>query len=125
MATAGSFAFDNAADVSARLARVRRAAWLLDAGMRLPGTKFRFGLNGLIGLTPIAGDAAMALVSLYFVYEGWRLRLPPAKLARMVGNIAIEAAAGSVPVLGDMFDMAFKANLRNVGIIERHIGVRR
>jgi len=122
MAHAAGFAFDNGADTAARLARVRRLAWLLDAAMRLPGTKFRFGLNGLIGLTPGLGDALMALVSLYLVYEAHRLGLPPGKLGRMLGNIAIEAVAGSVPILGDLFDVGFKANLRNLAIIERHFG---
>jgi hypothetical protein len=125
MATAAGFAFDGRADTAARLARVRRVAWVLDAAMRLPGTKFRFGLNGLIGLTPFAGDAMMAVVSLYLVYEARRLGLPPATLARMLGNIAIEAAAGSVPILGDLFDIGFKANLRNLAIIERHFGIAR
>jgi len=109
-------------DVAARLGRLRRLAWILDAAARLPGTKFRFGLNGLIGLAPGIGDAAMGAVSLYIVYEAARLGLPKAKLARMLANVGIETAVGAVPVLGDMFDIAFKANLRNIAIIEEHFG---
>jgi hypothetical protein len=109
-------------DVAARLGRLRRLAWILDAAARLPGTKFRFGLNGLIGLAPGIGDAAMGAVSLYIVYEAARLGLPKAKLARMLANVGIETAVGAVPVLGDMFDVAFKANLRNIAIIEEHFG---
>ena len=110
----------DAADRTRRLARIRRLAWLLDAAVRLPGTKFRFGLNSVIGLAPAAGDAAMTAVSLYIVYEAYQIGLPPAQLAKMLGNVAIEAVAGSVPVLGDLFDATFKANLRNIALIDAH-----
>ena len=110
----------DAADRARRLARIRRLAWLLDAAVRVPGTKFRFGLNSVIGLAPAAGDAAMTAVSLYIVYEAYQIGLPPAQLARMLGNVAIEAVAGSVPVLGDLFDATFKANMRNIALIDAH-----
>ena len=108
------------ADRARRLARIRRLAWLLDAAVKLPGTRFRFGLNSVIGLAPAAGDAAMTAVSLYIVYEAYQLGLPPAQLAKMLGNVAIEAVAGSVPVLGDLFDATFKANMRNIALIDAH-----
>ncbi len=110
----------DAADRARRLARIRRLAWLLDAAVKLPGTRFRFGLNSVIGLAPAAGDAAMTAVSLYIVYEAYQLGLPPAQLAKMLGNVAIEAVAGSVPVLGDLFDATFKANMRNIALIDAH-----
>ena len=110
----------DAADRARRLARIRRLAWLLDAAVKVPGTKFRFGLNSVIGLAPAAGDAAMTAVSLYIVYEAYQIGLPPAQLARMLGNVAIEAVAGSVPVLGDLFDATFKANMRNIALIDAH-----
>ncbi len=106
---------------AARLSRLRRLAWMIDGAFRLPGTKFRFGLNSLIGLTPAAGDALLAAVSLYIVYEAHKLGVPRDKLARMIRNVGIEAVAGAVPILGDLFDMGFKANLRNLAIIEQHI----
>lgn len=108
---------------AARLARLRRLAWVVDAAFRLPGTRFRFGLNSLIGLTPAAGDAMLTALSLYIVWEARALGLPTHKLAKMLGNVGIEAAAGAVPILGDLFDMTFKANLRNLAIIEEHFGV--
>ncbi len=111
--------------VQRRLARLRSLAWVLDAAFRLPGTKFRFGINGLIGLTPAAGDLIMGLVSAYIVVEAHRLGVPRDKLLRMAGNVALETVAGMVPVLGDLFDMTFKANLRNFAIIEEHFGLRR
>ena len=106
-------------DAAARLARLRRLAWLLDAQFMLPGTRFRFGVNSLFGLAPVAGDLALGAVSLYLVWEARRLGAPPALLARMLANVAVEVAGGSVPVLGDLFDMAFKANLRNLTLLEQ------
>ena len=104
-----------------RLARLRRLAWIMDGAFRLPGSKFRFGLNSLVGLPPVAGDALLGAISLYIVYEGYRLGLSRADVARMVGNVAVETAMGAVPVVGDLFDVAFKANLRNLAIIDEHV----
>ncbi len=107
-------------DISVRLARLRRIAWIVDALLRIPGTRFRFGLNSVIGLAPWVGDAALALVSLYIVIEAVRLGAPRPVLLRMLANVAIEVVLGAVPVLGDVADMAWKANLRNVALLERH-----
>lgn len=107
----------------AKLANLRRLAWLIDGAFALPFTRFRFGLNSLIGLAPAAGDAILAGISLYIVNEARLLGVPAPLLARMVGNVAIETIAGAVPILGDVFDVAFKANLRNLAIIEEHLGV--
>ena len=114
----------NAAETARRLARLRRVAWVVDAALRLPGTRFRFGLNSLIGLPPGFGDAALVVLSLYFVVEAARLRAPRPLLGRMVANIAVEAGLGIVPVLGDVLDVAWKANLRNVALLERHFASR-
>jgi hypothetical protein len=115
--------FFPAASQAARLAKLRRLAWLLDAAFRLPGTRFRFGVDALVGLAPGAGDALMAITSLYIVWEALKLGVPAHKLVRMVGNVGVETLAGSVPLVGDLFDAAFKANLRNIAIIEEHLGV--
>ena len=112
--------FDHAVSAEARIARLRKLAWLIDGAFKLPGTQFRFGLNSVIGLTPAAGDALLTGISLYIVYEAHKLGLPRWKLARMLKNVAIEAAAGAVPIVGDFFDVAFKANLRNLAILEDH-----
>ena len=105
-------------DTAARLARLRRVAWLLDAQFVLPGTRFRFGLNGLIGLAPVAGDTVIGLISMLIVWEAREMGAPPALLGRMLANIAVEVVGGSVPMLGDLFDVAFKANLRNIKLLE-------
>lgn len=106
-----------------RLANLRRLAWLIDGVFALPFTRFRFGLNSVIGLAPAAGDAILAGISLYIVNEARLLGVPGPLLGRMLRNVAIEVVAGSVPILGDLFDIAFKANLRNLAIIEEHLGV--
>ncbi len=123
MAWAGTVPLFKASDAHARLKRLRRLAWLIDGAFSLPGTRFRFGLNSVVGLVPVGGDAILGAISLYIVYEAAQLGVPPPQLARMVGNVALEVFGGSVPVLGDLFDMALKANLRNLAIIEQHVGV--
>ena len=115
----------NLAEMERRLKRLRRVAWVVDGAFRLPGTRFRFGLNGLLGLVPFGGDAMLGMVSLYIVYEAGLMGLPRDKIVRMLGNVAVEVVAGSVPVLGDLFDMALKANLRNISIIEDHVAAMR
>jgi hypothetical protein len=122
MAWAGSIPLTATIDMQTRLKRLRRLAWLIDGVFSLPGTRFRFGLNSIVGLVPVGGDAILGAVSLYIVYEAMQLGVPAPQLARMLANVALEVAGGSVPVLGDVFDMALKANLRNLAIIERHLG---
>ncbi len=105
-------------DAAARLARMRKLAWLLDAQFGLPGTRFRFGVNSVLGLSPVVGDVALGMVSLYLIWEAKRLGAPNALLGKMLANVAIEVAGGAVPIVGDLFDMAFKANLRNLDLLE-------
>lgn len=104
-----------------KLALLRRIAWAMDGAFRLPGSKFRFGLNSILGLPPVLGDALLGTISLYIVYEGYRLGVPKAAIARMLANVAVETAVGTIPIAGDLFDVAFKANLRNLEIIDRYV----
>ena len=124
MAWASTIPFTAPIDTQRRLKRLRRLAWMIDGAFGIPGTRFRFGLNSVIGLAPVAGDAVLGAISLYIVYEAAQLGVPGPQLARMLANVALEVAGGSVPILGDLFDMALKANLRNLAIIERHVGGR-
>ena len=101
--------------------RIRWLAVMMDGAFRVPGTRFRFGLNSVIGLPPGAGDTVLALVSLWIVWQAHELGLPRAKLVRMVSNVLIEAVLGSIPLLGDLMDVAWKANLRNLKIIDDHL----
>jgi len=125
MAWAATSANRHFTDTQARLTRLRRLARLIDGAFKLPGTNFRFGLNSIVGLLPVGGDAVLGAISLYIVFEASQLGVPGPVLARMIANVAIEVAGGSIPILGDLFDMALKANLRNIAIIEKHVGGQR
>ena len=96
-----------------------RLAWLLDSSIRLPGG-YRIGVDGLIGLIPGIGDAIGALLSLYIVLRASSFDIPKAVLARMLMNVGVETLVGAVPVFGDLFDFAFKANQRNVSLLRRY-----
>ncbi|HEV8304025.1 MAG TPA: DUF4112 domain-containing protein [Gemmatimonadales bacterium] len=103
-----------------RLTRLRRFATWLDAGIAIPGTRIRFGLDPLLGLVPGVGDAAGALLAGWILVEAIRLGASPATLVRIVSNIALDALIGAIPLLGDAFDFVWKANLKNVALLERH-----
>ena len=106
---------------SASVAAVSKFAYWLDAGIRIPGTNLRFGLDPILGLVPGAGDAAGAVLAGWILVEAIRLGASRATVLRIAGNVALDAAVGAVPLLGDIFDFAWKANLRNVAILERHL----
>jgi len=86
----------------------------------VPGTSLRFGLDPVLGLVPGLGDAAGAVLAAWIFLEAIRLGAPRATLARIASNIAIDALVGAVPVLGDVFDIVWKANLKNVELLEGH-----
>jgi hypothetical protein len=100
---------------------VRALARLLDSAVRVPGTNFRVGLDALIGLIPGVGDMAGAAMSGYIVLAATRMGVPKPVLFRMILNIAVEAIVGSVPVIGDLFDAGWRANLRNTALLDRHL----
>ena len=95
---------------------------LLDDFLRIPGTQIRFGLDGIIGLIPGIGDILGAMASWIIILAAWLRGVPKVTLARMMANVAIETIIGTVPVLGDAFDIAWKANRRNFALLERSIG---
>jgi hypothetical protein len=97
--------------------RLERLAWYLDSSIPIPGLNARIGLDPLLGLLPGIGDTIGALFSSYILAEAARLGAPKSVLLKMAFNIALEAAAGVLPVLGDFFDMAWKANQRNVQLL--------
>jgi hypothetical protein len=118
---ARSARFSRSATRAERIARIDRLATLLDTRFVIPFTKFRFGADSLIGLAPGFGDAVTTALALYIVYEAHRLGAPKAVLARMLGNVAIDGMIGVVPVAGDVFDVMFRANRRNVRILREHL----
>ncbi len=107
--------------IDLELQRLDRLANAMDTAFRIPGTPWRMGVDALIGLIPGVGDAAGGLVSLYVVGRAWRLSVPLATRIRMLGNIALELLIGPIPVLGDLFDIWFKANRRNVDLLKKAI----
>lgn len=104
-----------------RLAHVRRLAHWLDEGITIPGTRWRIGLDPILGLLPGAGDAAGAVLAAAIMVEGVRQGVSRYTLLRMAGNVALDAVVGVVPLFGDLFDAAWKANLRNMTLLERHV----
>jgi hypothetical protein len=105
----------------AAIRRLEQLAHWLDDRYRLPGTGIRVGLDGIIGLIPGIGDTATGLLSAYIIYEAWRLGVPRSVLAGMLGNFGIDFVIGAVPVVGDIFDIGWKANRRNVRMLLRHL----
>ncbi|SFH99222.1 DUF4112 domain-containing protein [Albimonas pacifica] len=103
------------------LRRADLASKWMDTRFRLPLTEWRFGLDGLLGLVPGIGDGAGLVVSGYVAWTAWHAGLPATLVAKMVGNIALDAVVGAVPVLGDLLDFGFKANRRNAELIRAHL----
>lgn len=108
-----------------RLQRLEGLAKLLDVAFVVPGTNIRYGLDGLIGLIPVVGDVVTTAISLWLVKEARALGAPWHITARMLGNVAVDGAVGLVPFVGDAFDVAFKANVRNVRLLRRWIDQQR
>ena len=109
----------------ARLQRLRLLSRVLDAQWSIPGTRYRVGLDGLVGLIPGVGDAAGALLSTYILYEAMRLGAPRRVLLRMAANIGLETVVGALPVVGDLFDVVWKANTKNVALLQAALAARR
>ncbi len=109
-------------DRQAEIARLDRLAEMLDSRYRIPVFGWRFGWDAILGLIPGAGDLLVTLPSAYLVWRAHKLGLPRSAIVVMVGNVALDTVAGSVPVLGSIFDVAFKANRRNFALMRRHLG---
>ena len=103
------------------LKRIRKIAKLLDTAIGIPGTKFRIGLDPILGLIPGGGDLITAGISAYMIFLATRFGLEKSDIFKMIQNIILETAVGTVPIAGDIFDAYFKANMRNLEILERHL----
>ena len=103
------------------LERLDRYAKLNDSQFRIPFTKFRIGIDSIIGLIPVAGEAIGLILALYLVLEAFKLKLPMKLILRMLGNVLMDFLIGLVPFVGDLADMAFKANLRNMKLLRGYI----
>ena len=103
-----------------RLELLRRVARALDSAVPVPGTSFRFGLDPILGLIPGVGDLVSPLFALGILFQARDLRVPRVVQLRMIVNVAIDVLTGIVPLVGDLFDFAWKANNRNMALLERH-----
>jgi hypothetical protein len=108
------------ADASA-LQRIRTLAYLLDNAIPIPGTRYRIGLDPIMGLIPGGGDVVGLFLSAYLVLECLRFRLPTETLFRMVGNLVLDSILGLLPGMGDFFDAVWKSNARNLALLEAHL----
>jgi len=102
-----------------RIVRLEALAKLLDVAFILPGTKIRYGVDGLIGLIPVVGNIIATGLSLWLVREARALGAPWHVTARMLGNVAVQGVVGTVPVAGDAFDVLFRGNMRNARLLRR------
>jgi hypothetical protein len=117
MTTTYGFDFARPRSRGARIARIDALATLLDTAFVLPGTAIRFGFDGLIGLFPIIGDTITTALSLFIVHEAYQLGAPGHIIARMLGNVALDGLFGAVPLVGDAFDVLWRANRRNARLL--------
>ena len=101
--------------------RIEAMEKLLENSLVIPGVNYRIGLDAIVGLVPVVGDVATAAMGAYAVWEARNLGIPKWKLWRMAGNVAFDTALGAIPLVGDVFDLAFRSNTRNLRIIRRHL----
>jgi NAD/NADP transhydrogenase beta subunit len=103
------------------LGRVKVVASVLDDAIRVPGTDIRFGIDPLVGLVPGLGDLLGGAASAYIILEAARAGAPASVLTRMALNVGIDTIVGGLPLVGDLFDFAWKSNTRNVKLLARHL----
>lgn len=106
-----------------KLSKLRRVSRLLDNAVSIPGTKISFGLDPILGLLPGGGDTITGGIAAYIVVEAARMGVSRDILGKMVGNILIDSFAGTIPIVGDLFDVGWKANVKNIELLEKHLDV--
>ena len=106
---------------NSKVNRLRRLSHLLDNAIPVPGTSYRIGLDPILGLLPGGGDTVTGAMGAYIIIEAARMGLPRKVIWEMVGNIIFDSVVGVVPVLGDLFDVTWKANVRNIQLLEKHL----
>lgn len=106
----------------ASLRRLRRISHLLDDAIPILGTKYRIGLDPILGLIPGGGDLLGSIFSGYIVFKSAQMGVPQETLLKMVANIVFDTVAGTVPVAGDLFDVVWKANVKNIELLDAHLG---
>ncbi len=109
--------------IESELRNLERLAHWMDSRFRVPGTGYRFGLDGLVGLVPGIGDTVMAVPAVYLILRARGMGTPGHVQARMAGNVLVDVLVGAIPLVGDLADFGFKANTRNVRLLRDHFGV--
>jgi hypothetical protein len=113
------------AEIQAELAGLDNLANWLDSKFEIPGTGVRFGLDPILGLLPGIGDTLSAIPAGHIILTGQRMGASNVVVAKMVGNVAVDMVAGFIPFLGDLLDLGFKANRRNLRLLHRHLSEHR
>ena len=103
------------------VARVEALARLMDGAFVLPGTNIRLGLDAIVGLVPVAGDVISGIISSYLIWEARQLGAPKWLIGRMMANTLLDTTIGAIPVVGDAFDIIFRANMKNMALLRRHM----
>ena len=106
---------------TAQVERLKLLTRVLDNAFQIPGTQFRIGLDAIVGIIPGIGDAIGAVFSAFIVFQAARLGVSRATLARMMGNVVLDTVIGEIPLLGDLFDAGWKANTKNMALLEAHL----
>ena len=117
----GTFGRYSATQTSQSVTRLEGLARLMDGAFVLPGTNIRVGLDVIVGLVPVAGDVISGVISSYMIWEARQLGAPKWLIARMMANTLLDTTVGAIPVLGDAFDVMFRANMKNMALLRRHM----
>ena len=110
-----------AQDIDSELAHLRKVAWRMDALFYIPRTRVSIGLDNILGLVPVAGDVLTIGPSIYIIWKSYKLGATPGALAYMIGNTTLDLLIGSIPVIGDIFDVVYNANIRNYRALEANL----
>jgi hypothetical protein len=117
----GRFQRYSATETGQSVTRLEGLARLMDGAVVLPGTNTRLGLDVITGLVPVAGDVISGVISSYLIWEARQLGAPKWLIARMMANTLLDTTVGAIPVLGDAFDLMFRANMKNMALLRRHM----
>lgn len=107
--------------IEAAMTRVAMVARVMDSLFVIPGTRIRLGFDAILGLVPVAGDLLAQAIATYIIWEAHQLGVSKLTLLRMFGNTLIDTVIGSIPIAGDAFDVAFRANMKNLRLLQRHL----
>lgn len=108
---------------TSKVNNLRRLSQLLDNAIPIAGTGYRIGIDPILGLLPGGGDTMAGALGAYIIVEAARMGIPRQVVGQMVGNLVFDSVIGTIPVLGDLFDVGWKANVRNIALLEKHVDI--